>query len=83
MSLMDFGARLIPLQKGGKRPARKFANHDFTKAEINNFIRHGYNVGLLAQPKFIFKTIKLTVLPTLLIGVTIMESILNHYWKKH
>ena len=23
MSLMDFGARLIPLQKGGKRPARK------------------------------------------------------------
>lgn len=54
MSLMDFGARLIPLQKGGKRPARKFANHDFTKDEINNFIRHGYNVGLLAQPKFIF-----------------------------
>ena len=54
MSLMDFGARLIPLQKGDKRPARKFANHDFTKDEINNFIRHGYNVGLLVQPKFIF-----------------------------
>lgn len=54
MSLMDFGAKLIPLQKGGKRPACKFANREFTRDEITHFIHHGYNVGLLAQPKFIF-----------------------------
>lgn len=54
MDLKKYGAQFIPLVKGGKMPAKKFSGRTFTAEELTKHVKNGGNLGLLAQPHFLF-----------------------------
>lgn len=53
-NLIKYGARFIPLEPRGKKPIRKFKGTEFSTTELMDHIKQGGNLGLLAQPNFIF-----------------------------
>lgn len=54
VNLSSIGARFIPLIANGKKPAGKFKDKSFTREQLVSHINHGGNLGLLAQPNFVF-----------------------------
>lgn len=54
VDLSQYGARFIPLVPNGKVPKTKYKNVTFSKAQLKRYLKEGCNLGLLAQPRFIF-----------------------------
>lgn len=54
VDLTKYGAKFIPLVRNGKIPATKIKNVTFTPNQLRSYLHNGYNLGLLAQPHFIF-----------------------------
>ena len=55
MSFLDYDPHVIPLIANGKKPAKKIANVEFNLGDVFEGAKKGKNnVGLLAQPNFVF-----------------------------
>lgn len=54
MSLLDYNPQFIPLRNNAKQPAYSYRNRSFDHKFLRHHLASGGNIGLLAQPNFIF-----------------------------
>lgn len=54
VDLTKYGAKFIPLVPNGKVPAAKIKNVTYSPEQLRDYLKRGCNLGLLAQPHFIF-----------------------------
>lgn len=54
MSLLDYDPQFIPLKNNAKQPAYSYRNRSFDHKFLKQHLARGGNIGLLAQPNFIF-----------------------------